>query len=113
MTHINLIHQEVGEIIQIIQYIEWNLCLELEIDGLSEITLGQIKTRVVEESVFDEAQANELIDILKKRNDLIHKYFKRLDFEKNTDNTRFLKNQIGYLKNFKNQIIEFNTLLVK
>ena len=112
MTYQELIYQEIGEIVKLIQYIEWNLCLELEIDGLTETTLGQLKTRVIEEEIFDEEQAVELIEILEKRNDLVHKYFKRLDFEKHFDNEPFLDSQLRYLQNFKRQVHNFNSLLV-
>ncbi len=102
----------VGEIIELIQYIEWNLCLELDIDGLSNYTLGQIKNMIVEEDIFDEDIIDELLLILERRNDLVHKYFKRLDFEKHNSNYLFLDNQYRYLANFLNQIQDLNDKLV-
>lgn len=107
------IHQVIGEIIKLIQYIEWNLCLELEIDGFADLTLGQIKTQVLNEEILDEDLATELIFILEKRNDLIHKYFKRLDFEKHFENTSFLDNQYRYLLNLKERVQSFNHSLVE
>ena len=113
MTYLEMIYQEIGEILKLIQYIEWNLCLALDIDGLSETTLGQLKTRVIEEDIFNEEQANELLIILEKRNDLVHKYFKRLDFEKHSDNIPFLVNQLRYLKKLNAQVQDFNSSLVE
>lgn len=113
MNYLELIYQEIGEIIKLIQYIEWNLCLKLEIDGFASITLGQIKTSVIENNFLDEDEAVELIQILEKRNDLIHQYFKRLDFEKHSYNLPFLYSQLGYVKNLKDKVQEFNEMLLK
>jgi len=113
MNYHDQIHQVIGEIIKLTQYIEWNLCLELEIDGFADLTLGQIKTQVLDEELLDEDLATELIIILEKRNDLIHKYFKRLDFEKHFDHTSFLDNQYRYLLNLKERVQSFNHSLVE
>lgn len=103
----------IGELIELIQYIEWNLCIELDIDGLGKYTLGQIKNMIIEEEIFEDDTADELVNILERRNDLIHKYFKRLDFEKHSDNYSFLVNQFNYLSNFLKQVQEFNNVLVE
>ena len=113
MNYRDSIYQIIGEIIKLIQYIEWNLCLELGIEGFAEFTLGQIKTQVLDEELLDEDLATELIVILEKRNDLVHQYFKRLDFEKHFDNTLFLKNQYRYLVKLKDNVQSFNTSLVE
>jgi hypothetical protein len=112
-TYKDEIFQTVGEIIELIQYIEWNLCLELEIDGFSNYTWGQIKNMILEADIFDEESSNDLIVILERRNDLVHKYFKRLDFVAQSENYGFLVNQRNYLRNFLQQVQEFNDLLVE
>ena len=106
------IYAEIGEIIKSIQYIEWNLCLKLNIDTFSNMTLGQLKSFVIEEEILNEDDANELYIILDRRNDLVHKYFKRLDYEKHEDNEAFLENQYGYFSNFLMQVEEFNKKLL-
>jgi hypothetical protein len=107
-----MIYREIGEIIKTIQYIEWNLCLRLKIDTLADLTLGQLKTMVISQGVFNEENADELCNVLDRRNDLVHKYFKRLDFEKHSENEPFLENQYRYLVNFSKQVDNFNDFLL-
>ena len=112
MSYLELIYYVIGDIINTIQYIEWNLCLKLDIDTLSSITLGQLKTLVIDNDLLKEEDVYDLYKILERRNDLVHKYFKRLDFEKHENNTGFLENQYRYLLNFKEQVEEFNEKLL-
>lgn len=111
MNYLELIYTEIGDIIKNIQYIVWNLCLKFDIDTLSNITLGQLKTLVIDNELLDENDAYQLYTILERRNDLVHKYFKRLNFEKHDNNIVFLENQYRYLLNFKEQVEYFNEKL--
>ncbi len=109
----NEIYQLVGEVIELIQYIEWNLCLELNIDGFSSYTLSQIRVMISDAKISDDDTLNNLLTILNKRNDLIHQYFKRMDFVEQSENNDFLINQRNYLINFFNKIQLFNNALVE
>jgi len=109
----NQIFETIGQIIQTIQYIEWNLCNELNIDPYEDMTLGQIIGQIEKAKIIDDTKLQELKKICEKRNNLIHMFFKENDFEKHSDNREFLKNKLGYTKNFAEQLNNFNNWLVK
>lgn len=102
----------IAEIIKITQYIEWNLLRRLNKDTFAEMTLGQIIELVKQRELLPDNKLNQLKRILKRRNDLTHQYFKRLDFEKHTNNLSFLEHQEKYLQNTLSTIQQFNTWLV-
>lgn len=101
----------IAEIIKITQYIEWNLLRKLNKDTFAEMTLGQIIELVRQNELLPGNKLNQLQTILKRRNDLTHQYFKRLDFEKHNSNLSFLDHQEKYLKNTLSTIEDFNTWL--
>ena len=105
------ISKEVGFIIEEVQYIEWNLLAALDMDSFENLTLGEIIREVKKADVFNDAAIDELEEILRKRNDLVHQYFKRKDFEKHSKNLQFLKNELNYLTKFRKQIAGFNKWL--
>jgi len=111
MSYIDAINIKIGTIIKNVQYIEWNLLDSLQMNTFEELTLGQIinlASKVVHSTAID-----ELKDILSKRNDLVHVYFKRLDFEKQASNETFLKSELRYLEKFSDQVMNFNDWLVE
>ncbi|MCL2770749.1 MAG: hypothetical protein FWD89_00345 [Firmicutes bacterium] len=112
-TYQELIYKEIGEIIKIVQYIEWNLLGRLKRDNFEEMTLGQIIKLIRTKKVLHITAIDELEEILRKRNDLVHSYFKRKDFEKHCNNEFFLSNELRYLENFCDQVQKFNEWLVK
>lgn len=101
----------IAEVIKITQYIEWNLLRKLNKDTFAEMTLGQIIELVRQRELLPENKLNQLHSILKRRNDITHQYFKRLDFEKHNQNLSFLDHQEKYLKNTLSMIQDFNTWL--
>ena len=101
----------IAEIIKITQYIEWNLLRKLNKNTFAEMTLGQIIELVKQRELLPDNKLNQLHTILKRRNDITHQYFKRLDFEKHNQNLSFLDHQEKYLKNTLSMIQEFNTRL--
>lgn len=109
----NDINTAIGEIIKVVQYIEWNLLNRLGINTFAEMTLGQIVDMIRKSEILPDDKVNSLEKILGKRNHLIHQYFKRLDFEKHSDNLSFLDNQKKYLNNFLSQAQSFNSWLCK
>lgn len=131
---------EVGKLMKTVQYIEYNLVeliklkkilsvfdetdsvpnkvfekAENEADELSKQlgnkTLGQVINIVKKSNIVSSKKLSELEDILRKRNDLVHHYFKRKDFEKHEDNNPFIENEYNYLKNFNFQSDGFNDFL--
>ena len=111
MTYQGEIYRLIGSIIKTVQYIECNLLIRLGVDTFEELTLGQINHIIKEHNVLHKTATDELYSILHKRNDLVHTFFKRLDFEKHWDNPEFLKSQIEYLSTFFTQVTEFNNWL--
>ena len=111
MTYQAAINQEIGGIIKTVQYIEWNLLNQLGRDTFEAMTLGQIIDLVRRKNIIDNSDVDELKEILRKRNDLVHGYFKRQDFEKHSNNQGFLENQLKYLQNFSRQVDNFNDWL--
>ncbi|MCL2555855.1 MAG: hypothetical protein FWE03_02390 [Firmicutes bacterium] len=111
-TTIDEIAKEVGYIIEEVSYIEWNLLAELDMDTFEDMTLGEIIKEVKKCDIFNGVAVDDLEDILRKRNDLVHKYFKRKDFEKHKNNSPFLNNELNYLRKFRKQIADFNRWLL-
>ncbi len=134
------IMEKIGELIKLVQYIEYNLVeatrlrrILLVFDKVNRVsdsvfhkakkeadelglqlankTMGQIITTVKKYNVIDNDKVDILEDVLRKRNDLIHHYFKRKDFEKHSDNYPFLDNERGYLNNFYIQSDDLNDYL--
>jgi len=111
-TYQEIINQEIGAIIKSVQYIEWNLLNKLNKSTFDDMTLGQIKNLIIEKRIIkDDDAIDELEQILDRRNDLVHKYFKRKDFEKHCQNKPFLENECRYLTNFREQVEHFNKWL--
>ena len=135
-------YENIGNLLKIVQYIEYNLVEAVRLrrvlslfdnvnsvpnevfikakeeadslsDKLSNSTLGVVLSIVKKYKVISEDKLEELSEILRKRNDLVHHYFKRKDFEKHSENYPFLKNESNYLKNFMNTADEFNDFLCK
>lgn len=131
---------KIGEIIKIVQYIEHNLALLIRYqkvlklfedkdsvpndlfyetdqeaeeiqDKLSNMTLGRVINYVKKYRFLNNQELNNLENILQKRNDLIHHYFKDKDFEKHSNNYGFIDNQTRYLTNFLNSAGNFNYYL--
>ena len=112
-NHQTKISTKIGEIIRSVQYIESNLLERMSMDTASELTLGKIIELVKTGKVItSEKKLAELEDILKKRNDLAHQFFKRQDFEKHCDNEKFLVDQCRYLEKFADHVEHFNNWLV-
>ena len=131
------VYLKIGEIIKIVQYIEYNLAELIEYkqilnlfeskstvsnevfertekkakklrEKLSTSTLGNVIGFVKKYNIFSLNELKNLEDILGKRNDLVHQYFKRKDFEKQSDNVRFIQIEANYLKNFLRKADSFN-----
>lgn len=134
------IYFKVGELIKIVQYIEYNLAELMEYLKLLKLlhrninvsteklleakqeakkfreklirrTLGNISKYIEEYNVIPEEQLDELKYILNKRNDLIHQYFKRKDFEKHSENYGFLITEKNYLDNFYRKSKKLNDFI--
>jgi len=112
MSYQEAINQEIGNIIKQVQYIEWNLLSRLGMDTFEAMTLGQIIGLIRSKRVIHQSAIDELEKILERRNDLVHVYFKRKDFEKHAYNEAFLDSELRYLRNFSNQVNNFNNWLV-
>lgn len=135
-----------GRIIEVVQYIEYNLSVALAYDatikGLeqekakkgfvdgkaklaiatranelrasaSTMTFGALIATVSQANIMEKKDLDELEDILKTRNQLVHQFFKMNDFETKKDNAGFLEEQVNYLKKFLNRINNFNAFLFK
>lgn len=116
-----------GEILEIVQYIEWNIVLlvcnsqvnnkKINADTLfaemQAMTLGQVVGCARQTGVFDEDDLDELEYILDKRNYLAHQFFKRNDIVKHSNNESFLRNKIGELSNILSRFQNFNRWLTQ
>lgn len=80
-------------------------------EKLLNMTLGQVKKYVEKANILNTSEISTLSVILEKRNDLIHQYFKRMDFEEHADNWGFLEHQRNYLKKLKNKTQHLNDRL--
>ena len=134
------IYVRIGEIIKIVQYIEYNLADLIEYkkildlfentstvsdkvfskteteakklrDKLSNQTLGNVINFVKKYNIFDNTELEKLETILRKRNNLIHHYFKDKDFEKHSNTIPFLTVEGNYLRNFLRDADDFNDKL--
>ncbi len=131
---------EVGKLMKTVQYIEYNLVKAIRFktilsifdktnsvpnkifeeaeneakilkNQLSNKTMGQVINIIKKTKLLISDKLIVLEDILRKRNDLVHHYFKRKDFEKNEDNIPFIQNEFNYLKNFNVQSENLNDFL--
>ena len=107
------IFNEVGETIKTVQYIEYNLLERLGCDPHDEKTLGQIVGLVEKAKILSARNLTELKKILETRNDLVHHFFKRLNFEEQSKNQKFLLDQLRFLEKFSNRVNNFNNHIVK
>ncbi|PAT01053.1 hypothetical protein CI105_08540 [Candidatus Izimaplasma bacterium ZiA1] len=135
------LYRKIGSLIQIVQYIEYNLVevarlrriltifdnkssvpnkvfeqAESEADDLREKlsnkTMGTVIKTIKNFYVLNASQTEELEEILGKRNDLVHHFFKENDFEEQAKNYSFMINRKGYLGNFLTQAEKYNSFLV-
>lgn len=100
----NDIYKKIGEIIQMVQYIEYNVADYLGVEH--NRTTGQIAKEAIEKDLFNEEQAKRFELIVEKRNNLVHQYFKENDFENINDD--FLEKQHEYLRKFLTLVEQFN-----
>lgn len=82
-------------------------------DDISEITLGALLATIDNANIMPKKDLDEMEDILKTRNLLVHQFFKKNDFESQKENLAFLTGQINYLNKFLNRINNFNDMLYK
>lgn len=122
---INELYCLIGEILEVAQYIEWNLAVlicksnrikaatnEDELfDSMQTSTMGQIIGEAEKIKIFSNEDIKELKYILMKRNYLAHQFFKKNDIVKHQDNAHFLNNKIGELKNILSEFQSFNQYL--
>lgn len=126
----------VGQIIENAQYIEWNLALMLRCHmilkefeendtiplsvfenvvkdaedlsyELSHQTLGEIVHRVKETRLLKLDDILKLEKVLRERNKLVHHYFKKHDFDDNSN----VEKEISYLTNILNNMNQVNITL--
>ena len=122
---INELYCLVGEILENAQYIEWNLAVlicksnrinttlneEELFDSMQTSTMGQIIGYAEKIKIFTDEDLKELKYILIKRNYLAHHFFKKNDIVKHQNNTDFLHNNIGELRNILSSFQTFNQYL--
>jgi len=80
-------------------------------EKLATATLGQLMVTVASVNVLAQNDLDELEDILTTRNKLVHQFFKVNNFEEQSNNPTFLKDQKNYLIKFNNRITSFNSKL--
>ncbi len=80
-------------------------------DKLLVQTFGKVLSFVEKHDVIDSNELETLKDILTKRNDLVHQYFKRKDFEKHSSISKFLTVEGNYLRKFLRKATSFNDRL--
>ena len=136
------VYFEIGRIIKIAQYIEYNLAelieklkllrllhanINVPSDKLNQVrqeakdfreklvrrTLGNIIKYIEDFEVIPKEQIDELRYVLDVRNDLIHQYFKRKDFEKHSENYEFLIIEKNFLTKFYNRANRLNDYIYK
>jgi len=106
------IYEKVGHIIKAVEYIEYNLLDRMGHNTFENMTLGEITAMARRHNILhDDFEEQRLQDILNKRNDLIHQYFKRKDFEANAHNVPFLQHELNYLQSFYQEVSDFNNWL--
>jgi len=138
----NEIYESVGSLVQLVQYIEYNLVEIVRLrrilsvfdhknsvpnqvfeqaeseaeelrESLSDKTLGAVIKTVKKYNALNDNQLEELEKILRKRNNLVHHFFKENDFEEQSENIKFMINRKGYLANFLSQTEQFNSIIIK
>ena len=108
MTYRQEICYRVGEIIEIVQHIEWHLLEKLAMDGHKEITFGGISGLARGYGIIDHETAIELDYIVAERNDLVHQYFKRQDFEAHPRTDDFWLAELRHLDDLKSRVLNLN-----
>ncbi len=118
---INTLYNLFGEIFENAQYIEWNIALIVSksqninasnlFNKMQEMTMGQIIGYAKKVEFFEDDDLDELEYILNKRNYLAHQFFKQNDIVKHSNNTDFLNNKIGELRNILTRFQNFNNVL--
>jgi hypothetical protein len=108
-----LIYREIGAIIKLVQYLESNLLAKMNISAYTHKTLGEIIALTRAHTTMDDTEIEKLQDILGKRNHLVHNYFKEKHFEHHHSDLGFLEQELSYLRNFKDEIRDFNKLLIE
>jgi hypothetical protein len=106
------IYEEIGRIIRSVQYVEWNLSNEYGLHISEEMAPGEMIRSIKSNDILTQDAIDELEKILKRRNDLVYKYFKRNSFEEQLD-LPFLENELRRLESFNRQVEEFNDRFVK
>ncbi|MCL2598599.1 MAG: hypothetical protein FWD76_01635, partial [Firmicutes bacterium] len=119
----NRIYPLIGQIIEIVQYIEYNIVeLICEHSQQSEevirekwgtSTLGQLLGELQHKDLLNEDLVEQLEKALHDRNHIVHQYFKKNDFVKHSDNEEMIKNQENYLKNRLHEMEDLNEQLYK
>lgn len=134
----NRIYTLIGQIMENAQYVEWNLALMLrchtilkefeETDTiplslfenvikdaenlayeLSHQTLGEILRKVKETRLLKLDEINKLEKVLRERNQLVHQYFKKHDF----DSVVNIEKEVLYLEGILNNMHELNVVLAE
>lgn len=123
----NAIYELVGEILEVTQYIEWNLALivcdslvgdesvnvDQLFDEMQAMTMGREIALIKKVEVFHENNLQEIEYILDKRNYLAHQFFKKNDCVKHYNNYGFVKNKINELRNILLRFQRFNKKIFK
>jgi energy-converting hydrogenase A subunit M len=120
------IYALVGELMETCQYIEHNLAViicykvyagndESKVDALFEkmstSTLGQVMKIVRDSDEFAADTIQEMQGILADRNEIVHQFFKKNDFNKHYKNAGFIENKRRYLANRLREMNEMNAWL--
>ena len=126
------IKETLGEILIDTQYLEYNLSLCIYYqnilnaftsqnisykiyDKVKSSPLGIIIKLASEANIFthDKKAYETLQQILEKRNELVHTYFKNNDYYKKQNDLLFLKSKLIYLNDFSILELKFNSYLEK
>jgi len=111
----------IGEIIEICQFIEHNFAIMMcredrtcDADELflkmSKMTLGQVVGLVKKSGMFNEDAISDFEKMVNDRNEIVHQFFKKNDFQ-NNQKPNFFKNRLSYLKNRLKELHETNSWL--
>ncbi len=103
---VKMIYQKIGEIIEMVQYIEYNLAEYFDLDHTW--TTGQLANKCLNENLLNEEEAKKLEVIVEKRNHLVHQFFKEIDFYDHLNDGTFLEKQDAYLRKFLKMVQMFN-----
>lgn len=134
----NRIYTLIGQIMENAQYVEWNLALMLRCNTilkefeetdtiplslfenvikdaenlayeLSHQTLGEILRKVKETRLLKLDEINKLEKVLRERNQLVHQYFKKHDF----DSVVNIEKEVLYLEGILHNMHELNVVLAE